>query len=60
MVKCEDKRQSYELNTKRVLGWQQHGVEVTGLAEALMVEDQDAALVEDWAGPWHHHHLFTP
>lgn len=48
MVKCEDKRQSYEINTKWVLGWHQHGVEGTGWVEALMVEHEDAALVEDW------------
>lgn len=53
MVKCEDKRQSYKLNTKRALGWHQQGVEGTGQAEALMVEHRDAALVEDL----HHHHL---
>lgn len=57
MVKCDNKRQSYELNTKRALGWHQHGVEGSGQVEALMVEHQDAALVEDWAVPWHHCHL---
>lgn len=57
MVKWEDKRQSYELNTKRALGWHQHGVEGTGWVEALRMQHQDAALFEDWAVPWHHHHL---
>lgn len=58
MVKCEDKRQSYELNTKRALGLHQHGVEGTGWVEALGLEHQDAALVEDWAVPWQS--PFTP